>query len=648
MKKYLLFFLFLPFIFNSQKIYSQTATLEATLKLEKVEGVTVPYQNGIPLPSFEKQNHKIINLNGTWKKERTTANDEITLAKRDSAGYANLINESGGRYLADFNDSGWTNKELPAVENEMYTYPTVPEYFNDGIWYRRTFEIDYADSGKFAKLNFLCANYVADVWINGDYIGYHEGGYTPFAFDVSSHLKYGEQNVISVRIDLIEWDKRNDVVPYKTPDWFNYGGILRDVYIEFTNQVSVVRNDIVPLDVEGNLQATVVLQNIYNFASNADVIIQVFEASIDSNNISTDNSYELAGTEASFSGANQTSLTIPADSVSVWRATIKIDNPKIWTPKEPNLYIMKVTVKEGSKVVDEFSSQFGIRTVSTFGNKVLLNNKVTFFTGAARHEDHPVYGRSLPHEIIFNDLKIVKNLNINLLRTAHYPNDPYTYLILDRLGITAMEEIPVYWFDEEEPWDIQNNVRKIHLQMFREMVFKDFNRPSVIMWSTSNECHEETGRLVYNNMIVDDHSQNYEDERLISQSPAADQPGAADITQGPVDVAGWTMYFGIFHGSTYYGGTTNFILKAKSNYPNKPILDTEFGYWSSENNSTLNTQVTVFNETFKSFKFFAALIPNGTINQTGCLMGCTWWCVFDWYTAWPSIWLSKHGFIFNG
>ena len=245
----------------------------------------------------------------------------------------------------------------------------------------------------------------------------------------------------------------------------------------------------------------------------------------------------------------------------------------------------------------------------------------------------PVYGRSLPHEVIFNDLKVVKSLNVNLLRTAHYPNDPYTYLILDRLGIAAMEEIPVYWFDEEEPWNIQNNIRKIHIQMFREMVYKDFNRPSVIIWSTSNECHEETGRLVYNQMVVNDHSQNYDDERLISQSPAADNPGAADVTQGPVDVAGWTMYFGIFHGSTYYGGTVNFILQAQNNFPDKPILDTEFGYWSSEDNSTSNDQVTVFNETFKAFKFFAVLNSNGTVNTNGYLIGCTWWCVFDWYTA---------------
>ncbi len=635
MKNFLQIFylvLLLLLINNFQKSFSQVASLEATLKLEKVNGITVPYQSGMPLPSFEKQNHKMINLAGVWKKQRTAADDNITLAKRDASGYAILINEAGERYLTDFDDAGWADKNIPSVENEMHAYPTVPEYFSDGVWYRRSFFVDAEDSNKFAKINFLSVNYLADVWINGEYIGYHEGGYTPFAFDVSSHLKYGETNVIAVRVDLITWNSRNDIIPYKSADWFNYAGIIGEVYIDFSNRLSVVRNDIIPLDVNGNIQTSVVLQNRNKISSNAEVYVQVFEAAIDSNNIATDFSYELEGTEVELTGTDQTSLTIPADSISIWKASIKITNPKLWDTKSPNLYIMKVTVKEGNNIVDEFSSQFGVRTVATRINKILLNDRIRFFTGAARHEDHPVYGRSLPQEVIFNDLRIVKSLNINFLRTAHYPNNPYTYLILDRLGITAMEEVPLWQVDAEKPWLIQNNNRKIHIQMLREMVFKDYNRPSVIMWSTSNECHEETNRSIYNKMVVDDITQNYDDHRLISQSSAADNPGSADITQNPLDAAGWTMYFGIFHGSTYYGGTANFINQAKNNFPAKPILDTEFGYWSSENNSTSAQQVTVFNETFKAFKFFAALNDQGAVNPVGCLAVCAWWCVFDWYS----------------
>ena len=211
--------------------------MKLRLNFKQVNGISIPFQNGIPLPSFEKQNRKILDLAGTWKKERRPADNNITLSKRDAVGYANLIAESGGRHLVDYNDSSWETKNLPAVENQMKPYPAIPEFFYDGVWYRRDFNVDAADSTKFIKLIFLAVNYVADVWVNGEYLGYHEGGYTPFAFDVSSALKYGETNVITVRVDLIAWGERNDVIPYNWADWFDYAGIIHDVYLRifFTN-----------------------------------------------------------------------------------------------------------------------------------------------------------------------------------------------------------------------------------------------------------------------------------------------------------------------------------------------------------------------------------------------------------------------------
>ncbi len=627
----LTFFVFL--LLNSISIKAQTNKLEATLQLQNVDGINIPYQNGIPLPSFEKQDRFIINLEGEWKKERFASNSDITMAKRDSVGMAALINEAQNRHLADYDDSGWLTKNLPAVENTMHTYPTVPEFYEDGVWYRKFFFVDDSLNNpnySFSKLIFYAVNYVADVWINGNYIGYHEGGYTPFSFFVSGYLNYGDTNTIAVRVDNIPWGSRNDIVPYTTSDWFNYTGIIHDVYLEFSNVISTIRADVVPLSINGDIQTTITLFRDFDVPLNVNVSLEIFNAAIDLNNITSEKASELIGNPASFTGTSQTSLSM-MDYVNVWRTNLNISNPQIWTPKSPNLYIMKVVLKNNNGVLDEFYTQFGIRTVAVDSNKFLLNNRISFLTGAARHEDHPQFGRSVTKDIIYSDLEIVKSLNVNHLRTAHYPNHLYTYLIADRLGITIMEEIPVYWFDQAEPWLIQNNERKIHLQMFREMVFKDYNRPSIILWSTSNECKEETNRLIYNQMIKEDISENYNDHRLVSQSSAADNPGPTDITQAPLDIAGWTLYFGIFHGGTYYGGTINFLFQAKNAFPDKPIIDTEFGYWSSENGSTTQEQVTVFTETFNAFKFFAALNQDGTLNPNGALMACTWWCVFDWY-----------------
>lgn len=630
-----LLLIFIVSLFISSNLFSQVASLEATFSLKTVDGIKIPFQYGMPVPTFEKQNRTMINLAGQWKKQRFSANDNITLAKRDSVGYQNLLNEAQGRQSSTYDDNSWENKILPSVENQMNVYPAVPEYYQDGVWYRRNFSVPDSLNGKFVKLIFYAVNYVADVWVNDVYVGYHEGGYTSFAFDVSQILNYGGNNVIAVRVDNPAWGTRNDIVPYTQCDWFNYTGIIHDVYLEISEPVSVIRTDVVPLDINGQIQTTVVLNNKSTSDKNAEITIEVFNAEINETNISSEKASDLVGTPASVSGQTQNTILIKSDSVKAWRTNLIVNNPQLWSPKNPNLYIMKITVRVDGNVVDTYYTQFGIRTIKTFVDKVYLNNNPVFFTGVARHEDHPVFGRSIPVDSIYSDLLKVKSVKATMLRTAHYPNHPYTYQITDRLGIVVVEEIPVWWFDTALAWVIQNSARHIHEQMFREMVFRDYNRPSIILWSTTNECLDVDNRKVFINKVRNDLNFNYPDGRLITQSAAADRPGPNDASQSNCDVAGWTMYFGIFHGGTYYEGTRYFLTLANYYYPEKPILDTEFGYWSGELNSTngQQAQVTVFKETFNAFTYRASVIRrDGTYRDGGYLMGVTWWCIFDWYS----------------
>ncbi|MFZ2322519.1 MAG: glycoside hydrolase family 2 TIM barrel-domain containing protein [Ignavibacteriaceae bacterium] len=622
-------------LFFIPKLTAQVASLQATMSLKQVDGIKIPFQNGIAVPSFEKQNRQILNLKGEWKKQRFAADDNITLAKRDATGYQNLITEAADRQSSSYDDSGWEIKILPAVENQMNPYPAVPEYYQDGVWYRKNFTIDAADSGKFVKLIFYAVNYVADVWLNDIYLGYHEGGYTPFAFDVSSALNYNGNNTMVVRVDNPAWGSRNDIVPYTQCDWFNYTGIIHDVYLEISEPLSVIRTNIVPQNTSGDIQTTIVLYNTSGNDQDVDVTVEVFNTDINSSNISSEYTSDIVGSSASVSGINQNSVLIKKDSTKVWRTNLTVNNPLLWSPKSPNLYVMKVTLKQGENILDEYYTQFGIRTVRSKIDKVYLNDDPVFFPGVARHEDHPVFGRSIPVDSIYSDLLKVKDINALMLRTAHYPNHLYTYQIADRLGIAVIEEIPVWWFDTSLAWVIQNSSRLIHQQMFREMVFKDYNRPSIILWSTTNECLDVDNRKTFITKVNQDLNFNYKDGRLITQSAAADRPGPDDASQAACDVAGWTMYFGIFHGGTYYDGTRYFLGYANLAYPEKPILDTEYGYWSGELNSLSGqqTQLTAFSETFNAFTYRASVIRNdGTYRDGGYLMGITWWCIFDWYS----------------
>lgn len=620
------------FFFRSALIFSQTATLEATLSLKDVNGVKIPYQNGMVVPSFEKQNRTILNLKGDWKKQRFAADDNISLAKRDVTGYQNLITEGANRHLSSFDDSGWENKTLPAVENTMNTYPDVPEYYQDGVWYRKTFNVSVSQAETFVKLMFYSVNYVADVWLNDVYLGYHEGGYTTFAFDITSALNYGGSNTLVVRVDNPIWNSRNDIVPYTACDWFNYTGIIHDVYLEFSHSVSVLRTNIVPQSTNGNFQTSIVLSNDLSSTKNVTVDVEVFEADINENNFNAESAHEIVGVQVPVSGVTNNSISVLGDSVSVWQTNLSIANPKLWSMQNPNLYVMKVKLTVDGNVADEYYTQFGIRKLDVVSDKFYLNNETVFLTGVARHEDHPVFGRSIPIDSIYSDMLKVKSVNATSLRTAHYPNHLQTYLLADRLGIAVIEEIPVWWFDTETAWNIQNNERHIHEQMFREMVFKDYNRPSIFMWSTTNECLDVPNRKIFIERVNQDLDQNYPDGRLVTQSAAADRPGSTDNSQLACDVMGWTMYFGVFHGSTYFTGTFNFLNNVKINLPGKPILDTEFGYWSSEDGTTTQKQKDVFDFTFLAFKSHAALNTNGTINSSGALMGVTWWCIFDWYS----------------
>ncbi|MEW5842720.1 MAG: hypothetical protein AB1775_05615, partial [Bacteroidota bacterium] len=161
-----LLFTIIPFIIN----HAQTATLAPTFSLPNPisGGLNIPYQNGIPVPTFEKQSTRLtIDLAGVWKKQRFAANHNLSLSKRDSAGIAAVETEAAGRQLSNFDDSGWQTKNLPGVENALTeaTAPNglYPEIYNDGIWYRRTFDVDASNNGKFVKLMFYAVNYVCDV-----------------------------------------------------------------------------------------------------------------------------------------------------------------------------------------------------------------------------------------------------------------------------------------------------------------------------------------------------------------------------------------------------------------------------------------------------------------------------------------------------
>jgi beta-glucuronidase len=463
--------------------------------------------------------------------------------------------------------------------------------------------------------------------------GYHEGGYTPFALDVTHLVKYGGANTIAVRVDNPPWDSRTDIVPAAKSDWMNYTGIIHDIYLERLPLQYIVRADIRVLDTNGNVVAKVVLANASGTPRALTADVAVFTAEVTGSNITDPSASALVDSPVELHGAPSQSSLMLENGACCLTYNLGIPSPKLWTPATPNLYVLKITLRSDNVVVDEFYTQFGVRTLGIApGAKFLLNQHPVFFTGMARHEEWPDTGRTATMDKIKADLDRIKQMNVTFLRTAHYPNHPYTYILADRLGLAVMEEIPTWWFGTYE-WADQAQ-RGIADQMWREMIFRDYNRPSIILWSGTNEAEQTSleRRRSFLTRINRDLKLHYYDGRLVTQSAAADRPGADDHTMNAVDVAGWTMYFGVFHGSTHYQGTLSFLDAAHAAFPTKPILNTEFGYWSNPDDGRAHDQVTTFSETFRAFEDRRAVDISLSSATTGFTMAATWWAAFNWYT----------------
>ncbi len=599
------------------------------MQLKTIDGRTVPFQNDIPYPSFEPQQRNILNLSGEWKKQRFEADHDWSMSERNDEWIRQTERE--GYHSLTFDDSSWESRSLPLPENRLTGKEEVKaaETYENGVWYRRTFLLDDTWSEKVITLKCLGVSYVGDFWINGTYAGCHEGGYTPFAFDATNLVTTGE-NTIAVRVDNPPWTTRIDMVPAINNDFFNYTGIIHDLYLEAASAVQVVRTDVVPKNTEGDLEVSVVLENRTDSEQNLFLTGLVHETDMLSPVFLTEpDAKSICAGKAEFSGMEERSVFLAAGETKVISYHVKIAAPKLWSIREPNLYVMEVQLSKGEKQLDAFYSQFGIRTLETEKAQIKLNGKPVFLAGVARHEEWPEYGRTASWERIKSDFLQIADLSVNMVRTAHYPNHVYTFIMLDRLGLTAMSEIPLWQF-ETHHYEAQEQ-RGISYQMWREMIYSNYNRPSIIMWSTQNESKDVLLRKAYNERLAAELRSSYNDGRLTTQSAAADQPGYDDASMEPLDVAGWTMYFGIFHGSTPYEGTRDFIEKAHARWPDKPIINTEYGIWSNADKSFIEKQVEIYEDVQLALIEKATVSPQGIVNEKGYVAAIDYWTVFDWY-----------------
>lgn len=357
---------------------------------------------------------------------------------------------------------GFSNANTLKVPGDWNTQQEKLYYYEGTVWYKKEFVYEKKNNKK-VVLNFEAVNYIANVYLNGVRLGTHEGGFTPFQFDCTEALINGNNSLVV----YVNNERKKENVPALDFDWWNFGGITRSVYLielpkTFIEDYSVQLDKNNPSKITGWVKL---------------------------NNMNTDASIEFSIAELN----KKVKLKIDSNGFAKFSLNA---NPKLWSPSNPKLYQVKIAASEDS-IIDHI----GFRTIETSGTKILLNKKPLFLSGICLHEETLFTGgRIISKEQVKTLFDYAKELNCNFIRLAHYPHSEDALKLADQMGLLVWAEVPVW-----QSIDFLNkHSAKITKQQLSEMVHRDKNRASIIMWSVSNETDKEKpGRLEFLKSMID-------------------------------------------------------------------------------------------------------------------------------------------------
>lgn len=376
--------------------------------------------------------------------------------------------------LTGCDDSSWETVNIPHTWNDKDADDETPGFYRGPVWYRKQLFIDKSQEGRRAVIYFEGANQEVRFYLNGQFVGEHKGGYTRFCFDITPHLRYGQENLFAIYVNNVY----NPNIPPLSADFTFFGGIYRDVYLQFMNPVHIATNDYASSGVYirtpevNNSAASVEITTLLTNDMSQPTEIRV------ENIICDADGKEVKKTQAEVKlAAGETKTDISKK--------IKIDSPRLWDIDDPYRYMVYTRIfdKRKGTLLDEVVNPLGLRWFKFDSEKgFFLNGKGRKLIGTARHQDYFQKGNALRDELHVQDVLLLKEMGGNYLRVSHYPQDPVIMEMCDKLGIVTSVEIPVVNAVTETEEFLHNSV-----EMAKEMVRQDFNRPSVMIWGYMNE-----------------------------------------------------------------------------------------------------------------------------------------------------------------
>jgi beta-glucuronidase len=565
----------------SEKTENYNADIHDADYIKEYQSVPLDHESLVNIAGREPES-----LNGKWH----FCVDPYDTCRRAHWFREIRFSEKGAEQPVDWDFDVWERVAVPGTWNvqskELFWYE------GSGI-YMRTFRYAPKEAGERVLIVFEGAAYEASVFLNGAFIGTHSGGSTPFTADVSGTVKTNGENRLIVVADARRSPLR---VPMDNTDWFNYGGLYRDVYLVRVPDVYIkdwfVR--LVPDGTFSKIRADVVTSEGLNGDRKA----------VDRKAVLSIPALGLQEEITLRNGAGSGVFALETGRLS------------LWSPENPKLYDISIRLlpKNGEKDGtggDAVQDRIGFREIKRRGQNILLNGKKLFLKGVCVHEDHVLLGKTTTPEIIRETIRDLREMNGNYLRLAHYPHDRRFARIADEEGVFLWEEIPVYW---AVAFGNKNTYRDAENQL-AELILRDRNRASVIIWSVGNENPDTDERLAFMSGLTKK-ARELDETRLVSAACLVNHVKLKieDRLSEFTDIIGINEYYG------WYDPDFDKLSQILANSsPDKPVMITEFGAGarSGQRGSTDD----LFSEdyqrafylkqiaTFKKYPFIAGLSP---------------------------------------
>jgi beta-glucuronidase len=485
-------------------------------------------------------NRNTTTLNGTWNyivdpyetgyyNYRYQPYDQ--LSKKNNSAFYNNYHTDNKMELVEYDFDKSPTLKIPGDWNSQ---KEKLFYYEGTIWFKRSFDYTLSNNNRLF-VYFGAINYKAEVYLNGIKLGTHEGGFTPFNFEVTSIVK-SKDNYLVVKVD----NKRfKEAIPTINTDWWNYGGITRDVKL-IEEPSTFIKDYSIQLKKKDNKTINGFIK-IDNSSGNEEVIVSIPELKINKTFVSNED------------GIIQ----------------FEINSKKIqyWSPEFPKLYDVFIKTKDQT-----LKDEIGFRTIETNGPDILLNGKPIFLRGICIHEENAMRGgRAYNEADALVALTWAKELNCNYVRLAHYPHNEHIVKLADKMGIMVWEEIPVYWTVDFTNMNSLENAKN----QLGEAITRDKNRASIIIWSVANETPPSNPRDEFlKSLIVQ--AKSMDSTRLISAALEKHYKDGLNIVDDEIgnylDIVAFNQYTG------WYGGSLENAPDMKWNIKlNKPVVVSEFG-----------------------------------------------------------------------